>query len=109
MLYRVALLEEQDRVDDPLVPSTILFGVNVQERPVDGVLVSKRLTIPVKLPFEATTIMEVVGALTSAVTFAGLALRSKPGVVTITTIVVVSVFDMLSVMVRETVNPEGIE
>jgi hypothetical protein len=73
-----AFVEEQVRVEVPLVPRTILVGLRRQVPPGEEVTV--RATVPVKLPRAATVIVEVPPvAPTFAVTLVGLALRLIPG------------------------------
>lgn len=72
----------QDRVEVPLVTVPVretVVGVRVQVRPVEGEIVSERVTVPVKLFTAATVTVDVPGEPTTAETVVGLALTEKSG------------------------------
>jgi hypothetical protein len=56
-----------------------LVGVNVQVRPVEGVLVSVRATVPVKPPVAVTVIVDVAAVPTFTVALEGDAANLNPG------------------------------
>jgi hypothetical protein len=78
----VAVVELHDRVEVPEVPSVTLVGDNVHVRP-EGVTVSVRLTVPVKLFWAVTVIVEVPDAPALTVTLVGLAVTLKVGALVI--------------------------
>jgi hypothetical protein len=69
---------EQDRVEVPEVPKTMLVGLSVQVRPVLGDTEEVRVTVPVNPFWAVTVIVDVPVAPARTVTLVGLAVTEKP-------------------------------
>jgi hypothetical protein len=84
----VAVVDLHERAEEPPVGRLIVWGVNVQVKPVGGLLVDERSTFPAKPPLEARVMVEVAAALIFAKALVGLAMRLIPAEAMLTVITV---------------------